>query len=424
MRRERWQQVPPGMRDLLPGESVRVRAVTDRVLARMHRWGYREVVTPTIEYFDTLVRGEGTEAGDRLFKLVDRGGELLALRPEMTTSVARLISTHLRGRPLPLRVAYAGQVFRGSEGGSGRLREFPQVGCELIGAATLEADAEIVALAADALRALGIPECSISLGHVGFLQGLLGELGLPDDGAREIRALLYRKDFVGLQSVLERHGVPPARAETLAQLPLLSGPGAIQEARRLGGTPESRQVLRALADLTGILDAYGVGGVVRVDLSIIRDFEYYTGIVFEGHTAALGFPLLGGGRYDRLLEGFGTPSPATGFAIRIDRVLAASAPAGEPVEVADVAVGFHEGSRAEALRVAGALRERGLSVTVEILGRPWGEMAEAAIAAGVPRALLVAGGRAVVHEGEGPERSVAVADLLARAAEGETLWSS
>src|SRR2546425_1239184 len=129
MRRERWQQVPPGMRDLLPGEAARARAVTDRLLARMRRWGYREVATPTIEYFDTLVRGEGTEAGDRLFKLVDRGGELLALRPEMTPPVARLITTHLRGLPPPIRVAYAGQVFRGSETGSGRLREFPQVGC-------------------------------------------------------------------------------------------------------------------------------------------------------------------------------------------------------------------------------------------------------------------------------------------------------
>jgi len=412
------------MRDLLPGDSARVRAITDRVLARMHRWGYREVVTPTIEYFDTLVRGEGTEAGDRLFKLVDRGGELLALRPEMTTSVARLITTHLRGRPLPLRVVYAGQVFRGSETGSGRLREFPQVGCELIGAATLEADAEIVALAADALEASGIPECSISLGHVGFLRGMLGGLALPDEGAREVRALLYRKDFVGLRGILERHGVPPARADALAQLPILSGPDAIQEARRLAATPESRQVLRALEDLTGILDAYGVGGVVRVDLSIIRDFDYYTGIVFEGHTAALGFPLLGGGRYDRLLEGFGAAHPATGFAIRLDRVLAASTPPGEPAEAADVAVAFLEGSRAEALRLASALRARDLSVTVEILGRPWEEMAEAAIAAGVPQAVLVAGSRAVVREGDRRERSMAIADLLARVADGGTLWIS
>ncbi len=425
MRRERWQQVPPGMRDLLPGESTRARAVTDGMLLRMQRWGYQEVVTPTIEYFDTLVRGEGTEAGDRLFKLVDRGGELLALRPEMTTPVARLITTHLRGQPLPLRLAYAGQVFRGSETGSGRLREFPQVGCELIGAGTLEADAEIVALAVDALAASGAPACSISLGHVGFLRGMLGGLALPAEGDREVRALLYQKDFVGLRGILDRYGVPAERAEALAQLPVLSGSGAIQDARRLAATPDSRQVLRDLEALVEILSAYGVGDTVRVDLSIIRDFDYYTGIVFEGHTASLGFPLLGGGRYDRLLDGFGAPYPATGLAVRVDRVLASSSGPGEPAWAPDVAVTFGGGDRAEALRLARTLREHNLAVTVELLGRPWEEMAREAIAAGVPRAILVAGGRAVIREGGGRERSMPVAELLNRSAAGRgTPWIS
>ena len=424
MRRERWQQVPPGMRDLLPGESSRARAATDRILSRMRRWGYREVVTPTIEYFDTLVRGEGTEAGDRLFKLVDRGGELLALRPEMTTPVARLTTTHLRGHPLPLRVAYAGQVFRGSETGSGRPREFPQVGCELIGAGTLAADAEIVALAVEALAASGAPGGSISLGHVGFLRGLLAGLTLPEEGDGEVRAFLYQKDFVGLRAILDRYGVPAARADALAQLPILSGPGAIPGARRLADTAESRQVLRDLEDLSAMLAAYGVGDAVRVDLSIIRDFEYYTGIVFEGHTSALGFPLLGGGRYDRLLEGFGAPSPATGFAIRVDRVLAASG-AGESRWAPDVAVGFGEGDRAEAVRLATMLRERDLSVTVEILGRPWDEMAREALAAGVPRVILVQGDRAIVREGHGQERAMDIVEFLGQiTGRADAAWTS
>lgn len=423
MPRERWQQVPPGMRDLLPGESSRARAVADRILSRMERWGYREVVTPTIEYFDTLVRGEGTEAGDRLFKLVDRGGELLALRPEMTTPVARLVTTHLRDHPSPLRLAYAGQVFRGAETGSGRPREFPQVGCELIGAGTLEADAEIVALAVEALAASAAPGCSVSLGHVGFLRGLLAGLALPEDADRAVRAFLYQKDFVGLRAILDRYGVPPERAGALAQLPVLSGANAIQDARRLADTPGSRHVLRDLEDLTKMLAAYGVGDAVRVDLSIIRDFEYYTGIVFEGYTSALGFPLLGGGRYDRLLEGFGVPRPATGFAVRVDRVLAASG-GGASAAVPDVAVAFGDGARGEAVRFATALRARALSVTVEILGRPWDEMAREAIAAGVPHVVLVAGGRAIVREERGGERSMATDDLLGQMTAGQGIsWT-
>ena len=173
------EEIPTGTRDLLPDETARVRQVATGVLECMRGWGYREVTTPTLEYLDVLVLGEGSAAGDQLFKLVDRGGEILALRPEMTTSVARLVATRLRTAPLPLRLAYAGQVFRWREAGSGRLREFPQVGCELIGAGSLEADAEIVALAVEALAAAGVGQFSISLGHVGFLRGLLAGLTCP-----------------------------------------------------------------------------------------------------------------------------------------------------------------------------------------------------------------------------------------------------
>jgi ATP phosphoribosyltransferase regulatory subunit len=423
VRRERWQQVPPGTRDLPSGEAARARAVIDRVLSRMRRWGYREIVTPSIEYLDTLVRGEGTEAGDRLFKLVDRGGELLALRPEMTTPVARFVTTHLRDHPLPLRIAYAGQVFRGSETGSGRLREFPQVGCELVGAGTLEADAEIVALAVEALAASGAPGSSISLGHVGVLRGMLAGLVLPDDGDRQVRAFLYRKDFVGLRDILERYGVPASRADALTRLPVLSGPGAIDEARRLAGTAETHQVLRDLEELIDRVAAHGVAGAVRVDLSVIRDFDYYTGIVFEGHTPALGFALLGGGRYDRLFDGFGLPYPASGFAIRVDRVLAATPQADSP-RGPDVAVAFAGEDRAEALRLAAALRARDLSVTVEVLDRPWPENAQAALAGGTPRAVLVTGGRAIVRERRGGERTVALGDLLAEVRGGDPSWPS
>ncbi len=381
-------------------------------------------MTPTLEYLEVLVRGEGPEVGDRLFKLVDRGGEVLALRPEMTTPVARLVATRLQDDPRPLRLAYAGQVFRGREAGSGRLREFPQVGCELIGSSTLEADAEIVALAVEALAAAGMTGFSVSLGHVGVLRGLLAGLDLPDTEASDVRALLYRKDFVELRTLLERHGASPRGVDALLALPTLRGPSALDDARRLVETAEGQRVLRDLGELRDILEAYGVGESVEIDLSIIRDFEYYTGIVFEGYTAALGVPLLGGGRYDGLLERFGAPSPATGFAVRVERVLAATF--GEPeVWAPDVAVAFAPGSRDEGLRVARALREWRLAVTVEILGRPWEQVAREAIAGGASRAVLVRRGAAVVREADGREASMPVADLLRRSpVEGDGSWIS
>src|SRR5579883_1839938 len=347
---ERWQLTPPGTRDLLPDEASRSREVVDAVLGLLRRWGYREVVTPTLEYLDVLVRGEGTEAADRLFKLIDRGGELLALRPEMTTPVARLVATQLRHEPLPIRLAYAGQVFRGGEPGAGRLREFPQVGCELVGADSPEADAEIVALAVEALRAAGVGQFSLSVGHGGFLRSLL-------EGPR---------------------------------------PGA--------------EALQALEELLEMVRAYGVDDRVTIDLSIIRDFDYYTGIVFEGHTSSLGVPLLGGGRYDRLLERFGVPYPATGFALRIERVLAAEAP-GTARRAPDVVVAFDGGGREAALRYASVLRSRGLVVEVEVRRRPWDDVVREALARGAAQAVFVRSGDALVRDGTGDERRVSLGSL-------------
>ena len=413
--RERWQLIPSGTRDWLPRQAARLRAATAGVLAEAARWGYREVVTPTLEYLDVLVRGEGADAADRLFKLVDRGGELLALRPEMTTPVARLVASRLRDEPVPLRVAYAGWVFRGREAGSARLREFPQAGCELIGPHRVDADAEIVALAVGALRAAGASDFSVSLGHVGFLQGVLAGLDLSDDDAAGVRALLYQKDFVGLRDLLERHRAPADRLDALMALPGLRGAGALEEARRLVHTPDGREVVRDLEHLGEALAAHGVADAVTFDLSIIRDFDYYTGIVFEGHTAALGAPLLGGGRYDRLLERFGVSHPATGFAIRLERVLAAEA-AGMPGEadqawLPDAVVASEPGCAAEAASCARALRSRGLAVAFEVLGRPWDQVAEEAARRGIARAILVGRDTARVREGAAAERIVPVAEV-------------
>jgi ATP phosphoribosyltransferase regulatory subunit len=396
--RERWQLIPPGTRDWLPRDAGRIRSAVAGVLAEAARWGYREVATPTLEYLDVLVRGAGAgaAAADRLFKLIDRGGELLALRPDMTTSVARLAATRLRdldaAGSLPLRVAYAGQVFRGGPpGGAARLREFPQVGCELIGPRTIEADAEIVALAAAAFRAAEIGAFSLSLGHVGFLQSLLAGLEVSEDDAAAVRSLLYQKDFVGLRTLLERHRAPADRVEAVMALPALRGPGALAEARRLVQTSEGRGVVQDLERLSEALAAHGVSDVVTIDLSIIRDFDYYTGIVFEGHTISLGAPLGGGGRYDRLLDQFGVALPATGFALRLDRVLAAEPAAddGARAWIPDAVVAAEAGCAAGAAACARALRAQGFTVALEVLGRPWPEVADDATRRGVVRAILV-----------------------------------
>ncbi|MDQ7858023.1 MAG: ATP phosphoribosyltransferase regulatory subunit [Armatimonadota bacterium] len=353
--RARWRQVPAGMRDQTAAEVAARRRAEERLRETFARWGYHEVATPAVEFYETFLHGAGPGVGDRLLKLVDADGEVLALRPEMTVPLARLAATRLLpGGEGPLRLAYVAPVFRGQERGSGRHREFTQAGVELIGAAGWRGDAEVIALAADALRAVGLTDAAISVGHAGFLRGLLATL--PDGAAETARELLYRRAFAELEAA-----VPPGPAlEALRSLPVLRGPTALARAELLAHAAESREALAALAAVLEGVEAHAPSVRVEVDLGLIRDFDYYSGIVFEAHGPAAGLPLLGGGRYDDLLARFGHPAPATGFAIGVDRVLDVldCAPASRPT----VAVRYEDQAYRQAVRVALVLRRAGLAV--------------------------------------------------------------
>ncbi len=353
----RWQDVPEGMRDLLPAEAQRRAAVEMALREEFRRWGYREVVTPTLEFLETFVRGAGPGVVDRLFKIVDRGGELLALRPEMTVPIARLAATRLLQEvPTPLRVSYIAPVFRGQEAGRGRLREFTQAGVELIGDATPDADAEVIALAVECLRRAGVEEPALHIGELGFLTDALN--AIPEEEQDEVRMRLYRKEFAGIEGDVS----DPALARFLRALPDLHGPDAAARAVPLARSERGAAALRRLSGILERLADYGVADRVTIDLSVIRDFTYYTGVVFEAYGPGSGYPLLGGGRYDGLLARFGTDSPATGFAIGIERVLSVAGVAGDtPI---DVVVAADAPSRAEALGLVREIRDLGRAVLV------------------------------------------------------------
>ncbi len=354
----RWRHLPAGVRDQTADDVARRRWLEGRLQELFARWGYVEVTTPTLEFVDTLVRGAGPAVADRLLKLVDGGGEVLALRPEMTVPLARFAATRLLpAGELPLRLSYVVPVFRGQERGSGQLREFTQAGVELVGTPGVAADVEVIALAAAALREAGLVEPSLSLGHAGFLRGILSTL--PDDAADAARDLLYRRAFAELSRV-----VPSGPAlDALHAVPALRGATALDQARGLATAPESVEALATLREVLIGLDAHALEVAIEVDLGLVRDFDYYSGVVFEAHDARAGQPLLGGGRYDNLLARFGAPAPATGFAIGVDRVLDASA--GGTAARPTVLIRYQPGAYARAVQAAGRLRDERLAVVVE-----------------------------------------------------------
>ena len=360
--------IPYGTRDFLPTEAAGKRAIETKLAALFALWGYDEVVTPTIEYFDTLTMDSGRQLAPQLFKLFDKGGKTLALRHEMTTPIARVVASRLKDAPLPLKLSYISSVFRSEQSQMGRQCEFYQAGVELLGAADAAADAEIIALAIQALRAAGLQSFQISIGQADFLRSLTGEIGLNDRQAEELRHLLVAKDMVGLTALLEEATLPQNEKDRVKRVLLTNGrEELLHEAKLLAASETSRRAIENLEEVYTLLQAYEVADFVAFDLGLVRDFDYYTGMVFEGYTPGLGFPVCGGGRYDRLLEAFGQPRPATGFALGVDRLLMAlekQAP-GAAQKPIPVIIAWEKGAQGKAIAMANDMRKKGEYVLVE-----------------------------------------------------------
>ncbi len=315
-------QIPAGVRDILPDEARRKRCLEQAFEKTFRLWGYQEVVTPTFEYHDALAVGRGSDDNARLYKFVDRQGHLLAMRPDMTTPIARLVSSRMREEKFPLRFFYLANVFSFEDPQAGRQREFYQAGVELIGDRNPLADAEVIAVAVEILKTAGLRNFKISIGHVDILYGLMEELGLPEDQKGSLKAAVANKNYVGLEELLTEFRVPTAAKERFMQvITTRGGENVIAEAGQLAGNEKTRAAFKVLGRVYDALEAYEITSCAEIDLGVLRGLDYYTGVVFEGYSAYLGFPILGGGRYDHLLGQFGFNCPATGFAMGIERLL-------------------------------------------------------------------------------------------------------
>lgn len=317
-------RLPDGVRDHLPGEAEQLHRVRRILLSTLDARGYQRVMTPSIEYLDVLLRGTDLSE-DRIFKLVEpETGQVVALRPDITPQIARMVATALRDQPPPLRLHYYGAVFRLHGRHSGGRCEVYQVGAECLGVPGAQGDAEVLSLLAELLDAAGFDDFTLDLGHAAFLRSALAR-GFPNAGDREAaEAALRRKDLAGLEELASSSS--PVRMQPLIQaLPGLYG--ALTEttarARQLTQRPELIEALDELDALGEATSAQGFGGRLSVDLGEVRGLRYHTGIVFQAFVSGPGRPLGGGGRYDGLTARYGRPMPATGFALDLGAVMEA-----------------------------------------------------------------------------------------------------
>ncbi|MFO7310816.1 MAG: ATP phosphoribosyltransferase regulatory subunit [Bacillota bacterium] len=393
------RMTPRGLKDFLPKDAARKRAVESALATTFARWGYAEVITPTVEFFECLALGDGPELVEKMYRLFDREGHQLALRPEVTTPIGRIVATRLKDEPLPLRLYYIANVFRYEEPQAGRQREFWQAGVELVGATGPAADAEVIALAVTALAAAGLKDFRLDIGQVGYFNGLMEGAALSQEERRAIRRALLRRDYVALDEALAQSGLPEGKRRLLRELPRLRGrEETIARAIELADNPVSREAAENLGAIYAALAAHGVADRVYIDFGMIKDLDYYTGMVLEGYAPDLGFPVCTGGRYDNLIGRFGYECPATGFVVGVERLMLAlegqgalPGPDGAPRWL----VGGDQAGRARALAAARMLRGRGWTVEMDVLERPLDGMLEYARARGIAYVAYYAGPDAV-----------------------------
>lgn len=311
------KQLPYGVADLFFNDAARKRAVEHALADTFARWGYSEIIPPMFEHYESLAAEAGPQLRDEMYRFFDRDGRTLALRADFTIPTARIVGTKLYDRAMPLRFFYVGSVFRYEEPQAGVRREFTQAGIELVGAATADADAEAIALAMNALRALGLDNFRFTLGNAAYLQALLREEDSP-----ELRDAIRRKNSVALDRLLSDLSLEPDRKTALKLLPTLWGGVDVLDRT---GVPnrEASNAVEHLRLVMARLKQYGLDEFVTLDLAENRGMAYYTGILFEGFVEGLGFSIASGGRYDNLIEHFGPSVPAVGFAIGVERAMMA-----------------------------------------------------------------------------------------------------
>lgn len=321
---EQKLHTPEGVRDIYNRECETKLTLQKKLETVLHLYGYQDIQTPTFEYDDVFSKEIGSTSTKELYRFFDREGNILALRPDITPSVARAAATLFEGEELPIRLCYVGNTFINHSSYQGRLKENTQMGAELIGLDSVEADAEMLAMVVDGMKKTGLTEFQVNIGHVDFIQSLLEATGLEEEEKDGIRELIANRNYFGVEEILDNRSVRGSVKEAFRILPeLVGGQEILERAARIAPTVNARLALTRLQQIYRLLMIYKAEEHITFDLSMSGSYGYYTGIIFRAYTYGTGDAVVRGGRYDHLLGKFGKNTPSIGFAIIVDELMSA-----------------------------------------------------------------------------------------------------
>ena len=374
---QRLLHTPDGVRDIYSLECEKKNVLEQRLHQRLKTYGYHDIQTPSFEYFDVFSQEVGTIPSRELFKFFDREGDTLVLRPDFTPSIARSAAKYYMDETRPIRMCYMGNTFVNNSSYQGRLKESTQLGAELLGDASPEADAEMIAMVIELLLDAGLKEFQVSIGQIDFFKGFLLAAGLDEEQEFTLRELISNKNNFGIEEFLDDIRMPKTCREAFIRMPQLFGNAEVlKEARRLADNSRSICAIERLEAVYHALKLYDLTDYISFDLGLVSKYKYYTGVIFQAYTYGTGEPIVKGGRYDNLLARFGKNFAATGFAVVIDQLMSALSrqKIAIPVEADGRLVLYDASSRDAAIHLAVSMRKDGRPV--ELVRKTAGETAE------------------------------------------------
>ncbi|MGN0592931.1 MAG: ATP phosphoribosyltransferase regulatory subunit [Ruminococcus sp.] len=311
---------PEGTKDFLFEECLVRRETEEKIHDIFRGKGYYELTTPALEFFDVFQTESGHYPQERLYKLTDSKGRLLVMRPESTMPIARVVATRLKDASLPLRLFYNQSVYRFESALKGRSNEIVQTGIELIGSASHMADLEMVSTAIEVLESCSETSFSLEIGDAGVFKELMRELNATEDERENIRYLIETKNYPALNDLLDTMGDSPV-ISALKRLPaMFGGEEVFEKASGLYSNPRIDMMLEDLRQLYGEISQLIGKGRLTVDLGMVNNADYYTGVIIKGYLEGYGEEVLSGGRYNKLLADYGYDIPATGFGVNVDAI--------------------------------------------------------------------------------------------------------
>ena len=355
--------IPEGVRDVFGKESKKYYHICDMIHHEMRLYGFRDIKTPSYEFFDIFNKERGTVSSNRMFKFFDRHNNTLVLRPDHTPQIARCVARYYKDEDMQMRLCYTGGVFIHHDGYQGKLSETTQIGAEIIGDSTSDTDGEMLMLTIECLKKCGLNEFKIDIGHAGIFRGLIREAGLKPEEVSRLRAFIENKNSHAVVELIKDKELSDGVREVLVKMPeIFADSDSLSFVKERLTDDEALQAIDRLEKIKEILTSSELIDYVNFDPGMLGRMDYYTGVIFKAFTYGTGEAIASGGRYDALMKQFGKDEPAVGVVFSIDQLMEAldASHADTDIPADEVLVLYRSANRAHALEITSKLREDGI----------------------------------------------------------------